>query len=642
MNDVTWMDWYQSLAELSSAPEPCPPTNAADVMKRAMLEDSRPAVSRMRGRGMPTASTVSRSVLSIAFAATLFASSCWQSAVAEPPPVGAEVVDRGSLRDVLGRQRSLKEFDDRAALVLMFIGVECPLANRCLPEVLELEAEYRRHKVQFLAIYPHEHETIDLVAAHAMEHDIPFPAIKDINQVLADALAVERVPTFCVLDGDRILRYHGRLSDQFTVGRQRVKAQRQDLRMALDELIHRQAVTVPETPIDGCLLDRVSPPDRSVDLGYEDAIAPILVKRCQGCHQPDSGGPFSLATYEDAVRWSAMIREVVSQRRMPPWHADSRHGTFLNDRRMTPEEISQVVSWIDRDMPRGDTEKVAPAAVLPASRNFDVVLPASRSNAVPAKGVLDYIWGEISPSVTKRLFREDRWLLEAEVQPQDASVVHHVMVFSAPEGMTNPAENFDKLRVLTMWAPGQPSFAFPPDTAMRVPRNSRIVMQIHYTPNGKATVDRPRVKFRFATEAPKWEVGMRTCENLAFRIKPHDPHARGEFVFPIEKEEHTRLVGLYPHMHVRGKSFEFEAKYPDGHRTSLLSVPRYDFNWQTFYWFNAPVEIPVGGEIRAVAHWDNSSNNPDNPDPSVEVSYGWQTDQEMMIAGLMFIYKPTK
>ena len=226
---------------------------------------------------MPTASTVSRSVLSIACAAALFASSCWQFAVAEPPPVGAEVVDRGSLRDVLGRQRSLKEFDDRAALVLMFIGVECPLANRGLPEVLELEAEYRRHKVQFLAIYPHEHETIDVVAAHAMEHDIPFPAIKDINQALADALAVERVPTFCVLDGDRTLRYHGRLSDQYAVGRQRVKAQRQDLRMALDELIHQQAVTVPETPIDGCLLDRVSPPDRSVDLGYEDAIAPILV-----------------------------------------------------------------------------------------------------------------------------------------------------------------------------------------------------------------------------------------------------------------------------------------------------------------------------------------------------------------------------
>jgi len=556
--------------------------------------------------------------------------------------VGITVVDDGSLRDILGRKRSLQEFDDSAAIVLVFIGIDCPLANRCLPDVLELEAMYRRHNVQFLAVYPHEHETIDLVAAHALEHNIPFPVFKDIGQVLTDELAIERVPTFCVLDGKRTLRYHGRLSDQFAIGMQRASAKRHDLRLAVDELLHDDVISVSETLVDGCLIDRASPSVSCMELNYEDAIAPIFAKHCQGCHQPRGGAPFSLQTYDDTVRWSAMIREVVLQRRMPPWHADSRHGTFLNVRRMTPEDISQVVSWIDCDMPRSGERTIMAASAPPNTKKFDVSLPASRSNSVPATGVLNYVWGEISPHVTKKLFREDRWLLEADVRPQNASVVHHVMVFSAPEGMTDPSQHFDKLRVLTMWAPGQPSFAFPPDTAMRVPKNSRIFIQIHYTPNGKATVDRPRIQLRFAKEPPKWEIGMLTCENLTFKVEPYDPHARGEFVFRIESEDHTRLVGLYPHMHKRGKSFQLETLHPNGHREVLLSVPRYDFNWQTFYWFEKPVEIPVGGAIHAVAHWDNSAHNPSNPDPSILVGYGWQTDQEMMTAGLMFMYPPTK
>jgi thiol-disulfide isomerase/thioredoxin len=563
--------------------------------------------------------------------------------------------DTESLRDILGHKRTVAEFNHGQALVLCFWGTDCPLANRQLPTLLALAKKYAGKPVRFLAIYPHEHEALDLISAHAVDFDLPFPVLKDLQQQLADALDVERTPTFCVLDHDLELRYRGRLNDQCSIGGgRRREASRDDLALAIDDVLAGDDVRVAETEIEGCLLDRPrkSKPDDAPGprLTYEQHIAPMLRGRCQNCHREGSAAPFALETYEDAVRWSAMIREVVVQRRMPPWHADARFGEFANDRRLSETEIKRLISWIDAGLPRGKAPVVATARNMQLShvvapqvaRTYsfqpDATITTERSFQVPAEGTADYIFSPAPRSKTDALFPETRWLQAAELRPSQPEVVHHIMVFSVEGDHPGPPHSFAGSRIVAMWAPGDPSFSFPPGTAMRIPARARLVFNIHYTPNGRAVRDRPTLALKFAAEPPKWEVAMRTYENTSFRIAPGDQHARGEYTFKIEGRHDTRLVGLYPHMHVRGKSFKVESLLPDGSVETLLSVPRYDFNWQTMYWFKEPLELPLGSSLRAVARWDNSEHNLENPDPKAEVRYGWQTNEEMMIAAMMFVF----
>jgi thiol-disulfide isomerase/thioredoxin len=562
--------------------------------------------------------------------------------------------DPGSLRDTRARQRTVAEFDRCQALVLCFLGTDCPLANRLVPSILKLAKQYDGKPVQFLAIYPHEHESLDLIAAHAGDYELPFPVLKDVGQKLADALEVRRTPTFCVLDHDLELRYRGRFSDQCAVGGgRRPAASREDLASAIDDVLAGDDVRVAETPVDGCLLDRAQTATAresgAEQVSYEQHVAPLLAKRCATCHREGSAAPFVLAAYDDAVRWSAMIREVVVERRMPPWHADARYGTFANDRRLSADEIKLLVHWIDAGMPRDKiaqarsaTVQVSHLAPVRRSRSWsfepEATVTTERSFQVPADGTADYIFSLAPRATTDELFAKTRWVQAAEIRPSEPGVVHHVMVFSVEGDHPGPPTSFAGTRIVAMWAPGDPSFTFPTGTALRIPAGARLIFNLHYTPNGRAVRDRPTLALKFAAEPPQWEVAMRTYENTSFRIAPGDPHARGEYNFPIEGRHYTRLVGLYPHMHVRGKSFRVEHVRPDGVRDTLLSVPRYDFNWQTMYWFKEPIELPIGGVLRAVARWDNSPHNPDNPDPEAEVRYGWQTNEEMMIAAMMFVF----
>ena len=563
--------------------------------------------------------------------------------------------DPQSLRDILGRQRTVAEFDCCQALVLCFLGTDCPLANRQVPTLLELAKKYAAKPVRFLAIYPHEHESLDLISAHAVDYDLPFPVLKDLHQQLADALEVKRTPTFCVLDHDLELRFRGRINDQLSIGGgRRREASREDLALAIDDVLAGADVRVAETAVEGCLLDRARKTKNDDLLGpsptYEEHIAPLLGGRCQICHRDGSAAPFALETYEDAVRWSAMIREVVVQRRMPPWHADARFGHFANDRRLSAAEITRLTAWIDAGLPRGKAVAAAAVRAMQVShveparsaRSYsfepDATITTERSFQVPADGTADYVFSPAPRSKTHELFPETRWVQAAELRPSHPEVVHHIMAFSVEGDHPGPPHSFAGSRIVAMWAPGDPSFSFPSGTAMRIPARARLVFNIHYTPNGRAVRDRPTLALKFAAEPPKWEVAMRTHENTSFRIAPGDPHARGEYTFKIAGRHDTRLIGLYPHMHVRGKSFRIESVLPDGSRETLLSVPRYDFNWQTMYWFKEPLELPLGSSLRAVARWDNSEHNLDNPDPTAEVRYGWQTNEEMMIAAMMFVF----
>jgi thiol-disulfide isomerase/thioredoxin len=549
------------------------------------------------------------------------------------PAIDVDLRQVGSLRDVRGSRRTLLDFKNNRAVVLAFLGSECPLANLYVPRLIKFEKQYRSKGVQFVAVYSNEHESLDEIAAHAFDRDIPFPVLKDFGQELADAVGVKRTPTVVVLGKDYVVRYLGSIDDQYGIAFRRQQPKQTYLKNALEAVLSGKKVAEKRIESDGCLLDRantVKRPPRQVT--YSKHIAAILQKPCQGCHRKGQIGPFSLMTYSDAVRRSAMIKEVVSQRRMPPWHADARYGKFENDRSMTQQEINTVVAWIENGMDRGHDRDLPPALQWAegwAIGKPDVVLQMPKRFDVPADGVLSYKYFAVPTG-----FDEDRWVQAAEVNPGDPSVVHHVLVYVKRPGK-RLYEIDGSTTALVGWAPGDNPTICPPNVAMLIPKGASLLFEVHYTPNGKATTDRTSVGLIFAKKPPARVEHRNIFANMRFRIPPGDPHYRAESTFTFRAD--ARILALLPHMHYRGKSWRYVLIYPDGREENILSVPRWDFNWQTNYNFAEPLRVPKGTKLRATAYWDNSRNNPLNPDPSATVRYGLQSWEEMMNGWISYV-----
>jgi mono/diheme cytochrome c family protein len=572
-------------------------------------------------------------VFGLVFGATLPARADGDRPAAVTP--GAKVPNSNSLRDLHGNRRPLHGFKGYKAVVLAFLGCDCPVSNVYLPGLLALEKKYRPQRVQFLAVYPNESENLDQVAMHAYDRDVPFPVLKDFGQRLADALGVTRVPAVVVLDGDFVLRYRGRVDDQYGVAARRPQATRADLAAAIEEVLAGKPVSVPETEADGCLLDRDGRAPARADVTYTKDVARILQQRCQVCHRPEQAAPFSLLTYDDAVAKGRMIKEVTTQRRMPPWHADPRHGKFTNDRRMTKDEIETVAAWVDAGMPRGDARDL-PKPVEWAKGWLlgtpDLVIQMPKEYEVPAQGVLPYQNFIVDPG-----FTEDRWVQMAEARPGSAGVVHHVVAYILRPGQSQPFLPDGTLSVLVGWAPGDLGLVCPPDTALRIPKGSKLRFELHYTPNGTATKDRSMIGITWAKKPPKYELFTNTFENESILLPPNEPHYRAEASLRLRAD--ARILSFVPHMHWRGKDYRYEIHYPDGRRETLLSVPRWDFNWQNVYQFQEPIKLPKGARLYSVAHWDNSRNNPYNPAPEKSVRFGLQTWDEMMVGWVAYVYE---
>ena len=273
--------------------------------------------------------------------------------------VGAVVPDF-SLKDIHRRPRSLDGFKDKKAFVVVFVDTECPMANLYVPTLIELHKEYAGKGVQFLAINSSNQDSFVSVSAHAQEREVPFPVLKDFDQEVADDFGARRTPEVFLLDANRVIRYHGRIDDQYGIGFRRDKPTRRDLKAgpgraaggptdhhAADRSIGLPHRTLPEAR-------------KAAEVTYAKHVAPILQKRCQECHRPGEIGPFSLLTFEDAKKRTSRIREAVLEQRMPPWHADPRHGKFSNDRRLSEDERETLLAWIDAGAPRGMTRTCRP------------------------------------------------------------------------------------------------------------------------------------------------------------------------------------------------------------------------------------------------------------------------------------------
>jgi mono/diheme cytochrome c family protein len=531
------------------------------------------------------------------------------------------------------------ELKDKKAVVVVFLGTECPASNAFLPVLVGLHKGYAGKGVAFLGVNANLQDTPDKVAAHAREHDIPFPVLKDVGNRLADRLGARRTPEALVLDPAGRVLYRGRIDDQFGVGHARPgKPTRRDLAEAIDEVLAGKPVSVADTPVSGCLIGRVVKPRAGGAVTYARDVSRILQKHCQECHRPGQPGPMALLAYDDALAWADTIREVVEERRMPPWHADPRYGTFSNDRRLPEADRKALLAWLDGGMPPGDDGDLPPPREFPAGWKIgkpDLVLTMPRDYEVPARmprGGVAYKYFSVDPG-----FTEDRWVERAEARPGAPAVVHHIIVFIVPKGeLLNPDGPGS---LLCGTAPGDMPLILQPGFAKKVPAGARLVFQVHYTPNGKAYKDRSSVAIVFAKGPPRHRVLTKPVHNPSF-LTHFDKIPAGADNYPIEAEyvlgKDAHIIGYMPHMHLRGKDFLYEAFYPDGRHQTLLSVPRYEFAWQSVYRCTEPVPLPRGTRLHCLAHFDNSVKNPNNPDPTRPVYWGDQTWQEMMLGWIEY------
>ncbi|MBI3693366.1 MAG: thiol-disulfide isomerase [Acidobacteria bacterium] len=367
-------------------------------------------------------------------------------------------------------------------------------------------------------------------------------------------------------------------------------------------------------------------------------VAPILYSRCAECHRPGEVAPMSLLTYKDARPWAKAIREKVLDRSMPPWLADPRYGHFENDRRLSQKEISTLVAWADGGALQGDDADLPPLPKFEQGWTLgkpDMVFSLLEEIDVPAGGVIPYRYYTVPTN-----FTEDRWVQAAEIRPGNRSVVHHIIVFIQEPTSTEPAAQAASNREgrgpkLAGWAPGEQPKVFPPGTAKLVKAGSKFIFQMHYTPNGGAAKDRSYIGLHFARDAAPRKALTGTATNATFVIPAGAPNH--EVRSSWTAKEDVRILDLMPHMHKRGKDFTYTVVYPDGRSEIILSVPKYDFNWQLLYRPQEPLILPKGSKIECVAHFDNSPNNRYNPDPAKEVRWGPQTWEEMMIGWFDYV-----
>ena len=541
---------------------------------------------------------------------------------AESQVIGKKI-DGFTLSDVRGQSFSLADAKDSRAVVVTFLGTECPLANAYAPKLQRMADFWNDKGVRFFVVMSNQQDSLAEIGEFIKKHELKIPVLKDPGSKVADLFAAERTPEAYVLDKNGEIRYAGRIDDQFGIGYQRPKVPRHDLEIALEQVTSSNKVEVPFVKPQGCLIGRVKRPVASekATVTFHKDVSPLFRQRCVECHHEGNVAPFSMVDYNEVVGWAEMIREVVEEKRMPPWTASPEHGHFSNNPSLTDAEKKMIYDWIESGCPEGNPAdgpgplKLAKGWAI--SKPDQIFYMSDEPYHVPAEGTVNYQYYLVDPG-----FTEDHWIEEAEVRAGNAAVVHHVIVFIEKKG--------DRLGQPQMaYAPGMSPRKFPEGHAIKLPAGCKLRFQVHYTPNGKAQDDRSYVGFKYAD--PKkitHEVVGGAAGVMAFVIPPGDPAYRMVAFQRLYKD--TVLIGMNPHMHVRGKAFKYEAKYPDGRTEVLLDVPKYDFNWQLWYNLAEPKLLPKGTEIRCTAYFDNSTGNPSNPDPTKKVTWGEQTWDEMM------------
>ncbi|HLG42532.1 MAG TPA: redoxin domain-containing protein [Planctomycetota bacterium] len=550
----------------------------------------------------------------------------------DPPKQSPKILDNPSDHGIGRKIEGLLDahLKERKALVVFFTASDCPVSKLYRPGILRFAKDATGRGAGCLLVYCNPADKPDAT-------DVGFPVVHDRDGKISKSLGARRTTDTFVLDASGVLRYRGAIDDQYGIGYHRDKPTRKYLVDAFEAVLAGKSPEIAATEAPGCPIEEQDRPS-DAPLTWHKDIEPVFQAKCMECHRPGMIGPFSLLKYEQVKASVKRVREAVESRRMPPWHANPDiGGPWENNRGLSKDEADRILRWIDSGAAKGDP-KDAPAPKVWVDGwtigKPDIVYEMPDPIEVPAEGAIPYKYVRIRTN-----FKEDRWIKAAEVRPGAREVVHHILTFvEFPLNRLREQRPIDGGLFHGYFAalvPGERPNVYADGMGKLLPAGAHIIFQIHYNAVGKKMSDRSSIGLVFAEKAPKVEVTTRGIVNRRLKIPPGAANHKEEasFTFPHE----AKILSFMPHSHVRGKAWRYTAYYPDGKEEVLLDVPQYDFNWQSSYRYQDPKLVPKGTKVVAVCWFDNSPGNPANPDPKVEVKWGMQTWEEMLIGYMDFI-----
>ena len=522
--------------------------------------------------------------------------------------------------------------------VIAVTSPSCPLSRKYAPTLAALEDAWKAKGVQFIFTGAIVTDPPESLAALAELHALDGPCTADTNQSLLQALQAESTTEVFLIDRALTLHYRGAVDDQYGIGYQKDQPTQNYLADALAAVTVHQRPRLAATTAPGCALELEKPaPAAATALTWHRDVSRVIQRNCQECHRSGGTGPFEMSKMEDVTGHAAMIKKVITKGIMPPWFAAPQTGahaiTWANDRSLSETDRTALLTWLAGDRAAGDPAEAPVPLTWPKEWVMgtpDAVVEIPQPVAVAATGRMKYQYREVTTS-----FPEDRWVTGIEVRPTALEQVHHVLVFASAPGQRRVTDGDD---FFAAYVPGSCATIYPEDYAKKLPAGARLTFQLHYTPNGTATEDRTRLGLKFSNAAPRYEVHVAAAKEHRFRIPPGAPNHEVKGTLPVPFD--SQIISFMPHMHMRGKAFRYDLVDPAGERRELLSVPVYDFNWQLQYRSAEPVLAMTGSRIEATAWYDNSPENPNNPDSTKTVTWGDQTEEEMMIGYLEYVRVP--
>jgi hypothetical protein len=555
---------------------------------------------------------------------------------AEPPMATTDF----RLIDHLGRahhlEYSLAEPAVRA-VVLIFTADDCAQVDEMLAPIKSLRDQFVPQGVQFWMIDSIPADTRSNIVAGAAARGIDLPILHDPAQLVAREYGATAAPEIFVLKRqsaggptDWAVGYRGCVDDR--TGASPTDTTQYYLSNALAAVVSDQPVIVTRAEFGGCAIPR--DPPRQVS--YSGDIAPLLAAHCVRCHSSGNIAPWSMTNYDIVHAYAPLIKSKVLKGEMPPWHADPYYGSFANDFSLTPQQKANLVQWINNGAPRGDGPD--PLAVAAPPTNYPFAWPASLgapdlvltipAQTIPAAGVLDYRYFDVPTGLAT-----DAWVRAAVILPGNTKVVHHSLAFFGSDAIFKGLLGF-----FAIYVPGYDPVVSPEGTAKLLPKGTVLQAQMHYVATGQEETDQTRIGLYFSSSPPQSVLQTKSAVNINFSIPPGLPETRTNATYTFTKD--SMLYEMVPHMHLRGSWFRYELLYPDQTRETVLSVPHYDFMWQTLYRLAEPKFVPAGTQLICTGAWDNSAMNPDNPDPTATVTFGEQTFNEMFIGYFSFAEIP--
>lgn len=564
-----------------------------------------------------------------------------------------------------GTLYSLGKSRDCKGIVIVLMSTECPIVRRYIPELNRLD-DGKPDGIEFYGLISDPTVTRGDCREFRDEYGATIPILFDTDASLADWLKPRTTPEAFLFDAAGELRYRGRIDDLYAeVGRPRQEPTQRDLLDAMTAIAEDRDVHVKLTETVGCIFEAWTHMDREAagtledgdtttepaDVTYTRDIAPLIIANCVDCHREGQVGPFTLTSYQDVAKRAKQILFTIDEGFMPPWNAEPNPDhPFVDERRLTPEQIATFKAWMDADVPEGD------AADLPEAPDYssgwqlgepDLILEMDQAFDVSADGSDVYQCFVLPTGLD-----DDAIVIGYEFQAGAPAVVHHSLLFVDTDGKGRARDErseeygyrsfggvgFTPYSGMGGWAPGAQPFLLPDGMGRPLPGKSDIIMQIHYHTNGKAEKDKSRVGIYLAKNDANHLVSDFWMGTSRIDIPA------GEARYKREVEQDVPLdvlvLGIVPHMHLLGREMTVWAELPDGEEIMLIDVQDWDFRWQDQYRYEEPVELPAGTKLYLTAYYDNSANNPYNPnDPPKRVRHGEETTDEMC---LCFFFLTTK